>query len=167
MRITLERCIWRNIVRGAAKDNIVNISQGPRHCQCKKILSRGKAENNVFLHWQCRGLCDLFLHDHQSQRYPHGYIVFIPQNEVWDKPCTEKARTSFFLVFYSQFGPCKHLKLYFWLHSFFPTLHHYFGFHCFCSYCHNLDLHPVLPRTPPLFWRLPLTFWKIWILSGI
>ena len=24
--------IWKNIVCGAAKDNIVNISQGPRHC---------------------------------------------------------------------------------------------------------------------------------------
>ena len=82
MRITLERCICKNIVRGAAKDNIVNISLGPRHCQCKKILSRGKAEDNIFLHWQCRGPCDIFLHEHRSQRYPHGYIVFIPQIEV-------------------------------------------------------------------------------------
>ena len=82
MRITLERCICKNIVRGAAKDNIVNISLGPRHCQCKKILSRGKAEDNIFLHWQCRGPRDIFLHEHRSQRYPHGYIVFIPQIEI-------------------------------------------------------------------------------------
>ena len=78
----MERCICKNIVRGAAKDNIVNISLGPRHCQCKKILSRGKAEDNIFLHWQCRGPRDIFLHEHRSQRYPHGYIVFIPQIEI-------------------------------------------------------------------------------------
>ena len=28
------------------------------------------------------------------------------------------------------------------------TLSHYFGFHCFCFYCHNLDLHPVLGHHP-------------------
>ena len=39
-RISLVNYIWKNIVCGAAKDNIVNISQGPRHCL-------GAAKDNI------------------------------------------------------------------------------------------------------------------------
>ena len=40
--------IWKNIVRGAAKDNIVNISQGPRQCQCKKDCLEAKPRTIFF-----------------------------------------------------------------------------------------------------------------------
>ena len=44
MRIT----ICKNIVRGAAKDNIVNISRGPWHCQCKKYCLEAKPRTIFF-----------------------------------------------------------------------------------------------------------------------
>ena len=38
------RCLWKYIVQGAAADNIVNISQGPRDKLGSASDNKGKAE---------------------------------------------------------------------------------------------------------------------------
>ena len=93
-RISLVKWIWKYIVQGAAADNIVNISQGPRHCLYCPRQSRGQYR-------QCRGPSDIFFHDHCSQWDPPRYIVFIPQIN----PCLS--------IFLFKFNPIhvKHLFL--------------------------------------------------------
>ena len=68
---------------------------------------------------QCRGLSDTFFHEAWSPRDPPRDIGFVPAKiGIQDNLCTEKAKTSFLLVFYSQSGPRMHPRLYFCLLKF-------------------------------------------------
>ena len=64
----------------------------------------------------CRGSSDTFFHEDWSPRGPPGDIEFVPaQIRIQDNLSTEKVKTSFLIVFYSQSGPRMHPRLYFCL----------------------------------------------------